>query len=109
MIHIDKDQCPAVCRLGGTTKSRHAALSFHAGQLTCRRPKATVIEAHPALRAMHDRWGFWPCFHRLRAEGHVWTYKHVYREYRKMTLNRRRGTKNTYPCARIKPGMLNQF
>lgn len=63
--------------------------------------KATVhtpiIAARNAVVAQHTRWGFWKCYVRLRALGHPWNYKRVYRVCRTLGLNLVRRTKQRVP------------
>lgn len=50
----------------------------------------TLVEAHP-------RWGVWKYIDRLRALGHPWNHKRIYRIYRQLGLNHPRRTKRRLP------------
>ena len=58
---------------------------------------APIITALQAIVAQHGRWGFWKCFDRLRALGHPWNHKRVYRVYCALRLNQLRRTKKRLP------------
>ena len=60
-------------------------------------PDAPLIAALATLIAQEGRWGFWKCYHRLRAMGHRWNHKRVYRVYRALKLNQVRRTKKRVP------------
>jgi len=54
---------------------------------------APVIAALNEMVSKRSRWGFWKCFHRLRADGHEWNHKKVHRVYCAMKLNLQRKAK----------------
>jgi len=56
-----------------------------------------VIEALNDLVDAHPRWGVWKYIVRLRAMGHPWNHKRIYRVYRQLGLNHPRHTKRRLP------------
>ncbi len=64
---------------------------------------APVITALQAVLEQHGRWGFWKCFERLRALGHAWNHKRVYRVYCALGLNQVRRTKKRVPTREVVP------
>lgn len=52
-----------------------------------------IIEALNQLVERHPRWGIGKYIARLRALGHTWNHKRVYRVYRQLGLNQPRRTK----------------
>ena len=52
-----------------------------------------VIDVLNQIVQTHQRWGFPKCFKRIRALGHKWNHKRVYRIYTELKLNFRRKTK----------------
>lgn len=56
-----------------------------------------VIDALNALVDAHPRWGVWKYTARLRAMGHPWNHKRIYRIYRQLGLNQPRRTKRRLP------------
>lgn len=61
-----------------------------------------VGDALLALVKEHSRWGFWLCYDRLRALGHPWNWKRVYRVYCALRLNlKRRGKKRVLTRPRV--------
>ena len=70
-----------------------------------------VMDALDAVVTAHSRWGFWLCYDRLRALGHPWNWKRVYRVYCTMRLNlKRRGKQRVLTRPRVPleaPAALN--
>jgi putative transposase len=56
-----------------------------------------VITALNQLVEAHPRWGVWKYIARLRALGHAWNHKRIYRVYRQLKLNQPRRTKRRLP------------
>ncbi len=56
-----------------------------------------VIDALHALVDAHPRWGVCKYIRRLRALGHGWNHKRIYRIYRQLGLNQPRRTKRRLP------------
>ena len=56
-----------------------------------------VIDALNALVEAQPRWGVWKYIDRLRALGHPWNHKRIYRIYRQLGLNQPRRTKRRLP------------
>lgn len=81
--------CRHACRLVGLSRS----VINRPTRADQARADEAVIEALNTLVAQHGRWGFWKCYHRLRADGHAWNHKRVYRIYCQMKLNLPRRTR----------------
>lgn len=64
---------------------------------------ADVIVALQAIVAEEQRWGFWKCHDRLRAQGYAWNHKRVWRVYRQLRLNLPRRTKRRVPQRERQP------
>jgi putative transposase len=88
-------QACVIAGLSRTAYSRPARASVDAD--------APVIAALTAVIAAECRWGFWKCFDRLRALGHAWNHKRVYRVYCALKLNQVRRTKKRVPPRTVVP------
>ena len=58
---------------------------------------AEVITALQAIVVEEQRWGFWKCRDRLRAQGYGWNHKRIWRVYCQLRLNLPRRTKRRVP------------
>jgi putative transposase len=58
---------------------------------------AEVITALQAIVIEEQRWGFWKCRDRLRAQGYGWNHKRIWRVYCQLRLNLPRRTKRRVP------------
>jgi putative transposase len=56
-----------------------------------------VIAALQAIVVEEQRWGFWKCHDRLRAQGYGWNHKRIWRVYCQLRLNLPRRTKRRVP------------
>lgn len=70
-----------------------------------RKDDSEVIEQLSILANLHQQWGFWMMFHRLRKLQYQWNHKRVYRIYCDMRLNMRNKRKKRLP-ARVKEPLL---
>ena len=62
-----------------------------------------VIDVLNNIVKNHQRWGFPKCFKRIRALGHKWNHKRVYRIYTELKLNFRRKSKQRLPPRNPQP------
>jgi putative transposase len=72
---------------------------------TRRKDDSEVIEQLSILASLHQQWGFWMMYHRLRKLQYQWNHKRVYRIYTAMRLNMRNKRKKRLP-ARVKEPLL---
>lgn len=70
-----------------------------------RKDDSEVIEQLSILAELHQHWGFWMMFHRLRKLRYHWNHKRVYRIYTDMRLNMRNKRKKRL-SARVKEPLL---
>ena len=70
-----------------------------------RKDDSEIIEQLSALSEVHQQWGFWMMYHRLRKMHYRWNHKRVYRVYSLMRLNLRNKRKKRLP-ARVKVPLL---
>jgi putative transposase len=64
---------------------------------------AEVITALQAIVVDEQRWGFWKCHDRLRAQGYGWNHKRVWRVYCQLRLNLPRRTRRRVPHRERQP------
>jgi len=64
---------------------------------------SVVMDALERLVERRPRWGFPKCYKRLRALGHGWNHKRVYRIYTEMRLNMRCKSKKRLPPKNPEP------
>lgn len=80
------------CQAVGLSRS-----AYYHGSPDWQTRDAAVIEALNQLVDAHPRWGVWKYYVRLRALGHPWNHKRIYRIYRQLGLNQPRRTKRRRP------------
>src|SRR5690242_4696481 len=64
---------------------------------------AELIGALQAIVVEEQRWGFWKCHDRLRAQGYGWNHKRTWRVYCQLRLNLPRRTKRRVPQRERQP------
>jgi putative transposase len=88
------------CRLSVQRSCRIARLSraayYRPPQSRAERD-GPVIAALNAMVERHPKSGVWKCVERLRAKGHAWNWKRIYRVYRSLGLNLPRRAKRRIP------------
>jgi putative transposase len=62
-----------------------------------------LITALQAVVVEEQRWGFWKCHDRLRAQGYGWNHKRIWRVYCQLRLNLPRRTKRRVPKRERQP------
>ena len=72
------------CQLVGLSRS-----TLYKGRVDWSERDAPVIAALNKIIKKRGRWGFWKCYHRLRADGYPWNFKRIHRVYCSMKLNTR--------------------
>lgn len=65
--------------------------------------KVRTNDRGTAGRRQGERWGFWKCHDRLRAQGYDWNHKRTWRVYCQLRLNLPRRTKHRVPTRVRKP------
>jgi putative transposase len=91
------------CQIAGFSRTAFYRAQAAAAALASAEVDAPIISALQAVVAQHGRWGFWKCFRRLRAQGHGWNHKRVYRVYCALRLNHVRRTKKRVPKRDLTP------
>ena len=64
---------------------------------------AEVVDVLNQIAQEHQRWGFPKCFKRIRALGHQWNHKRVYRIYKELGLNFKSKLKQRLPTRHPQP------
>ena len=94
------------CQLVGLSRS-----TLYKGRVDWSERDAPVIAALNKIIKKRGRWGFWKCYHRLRADGYPWNFKRIHRVYCSMKLNmirrtkKRKMTRQRHPM--VAPSSLN--
>ncbi len=95
------------CRIAGCSRT-----AWYRPEVDQAHRDEPVVAALLAVVDRHSRWGFWLCYDRLRALGHGWNWKRVYRVYKALRLNlKRRGKKRVLTRPRLAleaPAVLNR-
>ncbi len=78
------------CKTVGMARSVFYYRGFQKSDLQVEQRLRQLAEEHP-------RWGLWKMVRKVRAEGHVWNHKRVYRVYKALGFNFRRKGKRRLP------------
>jgi putative transposase len=74
MVDDHKLSRSKACKIVGLSRS-----AYYKPTVDLAAKDAPVIDALNEMVAKRSRWGFWKCYARLRADGHVWNHKRVHR------------------------------
>jgi len=91
------------CRVMGLSRS-----AYYKPRVDWSAKDAEVVDSLNEIVEFRTRWGFWKCFHRLRADGKTWNHKRVYRVYCAMKLNLKRKAKKRIITRERQPFEDNQ-
>jgi len=91
------------CRVVGLSRS-----AYYKPRVDWAQRDAEVVNALNEIVETRTRWGFWKCFHRIRADGKSWNHKRVYRVYCAMRLNLKRKTKKRFITRERQPFVFNE-
>ena len=91
------------CRVIGLSRS-----AYYKPRVDWAQRDAEVVNALNEIVETRTRWGFWKCFHRIRADGKNWNHKRVYRVYCAMKLNLKRKTKKRFITREKQPFVFNE-
>lgn len=81
------------CQVAGLSRCAY----YHVRRDSRVNDNCTLEEALRQVAEQHPRWGFWKCFHWLRAQGKMVNHKRLYRLYTRLRLNLRRKMKRRMP------------
>lgn len=91
------------CKVMGLSRS-----AYYKPRVDWSAKDAEVVDSLNEIVESRTRWGFWKCFHRLRADGKAWNHKRVYRVYCAMKLNLKRKAKKRIITRERQPFEDNQ-
>ena len=91
------------CKVMGLSRS-----AYYKPRVDWSAKDAEVVDSLNEIVEFRTRWGFWKCFHRLRADGKTWNHKKVYRVYCAMKLNLKRKAKKRIITRERQPFEDNQ-
>ena len=91
------------CRVIGLSRS-----AYYKPRVDWAQRDAEIVNALNEIVETRTRWGFWKCFHRIRADGKNWNHKRVYRVYCAMKLNLKRKVKKRFITREKQPFVFNE-
>ncbi len=91
------------CRVIGLSRS-----AYYKPRVDWAQRDAEIVNALNEIVETRTRWGFWKCFHRIRADGKNWNHKRVYRVCCAIKLNLKRKTKKRFITREKQPFVFNE-